>query len=72
MWFWVLGALSLVSEARSLPLKLSPLQMLCERMCMHTIGAEVLNVAFPVCHPFRHPEMTNVDMALGSGPTSLY
>ena len=72
--FGFLGASSPVSEARSLPLKLRPLHKLCERICMHKIGVEVLDGDFSVCHPFRHPEMTNVDMArpLGSGPTSLH
>ena len=57
-----------------LPLKLSPLYRLCESISMHTIDVKVLNGDFSVCHPFRHLEMTNVDMVgpLGSGPISLH
>ena len=66
--FGFLGASSPVGEARSLPLKLSPLHMLGERICMHKVGAEVLNGDFSVCHSLRHPKMTNIDMANLSDP----
>ena len=63
-----------VGKTRSLPFELSSLHRLRKHICMHKIGAEVLDGDVSFRHSFRHPEMTNVDVPgpLGSGPSSLH
>ena len=72
--FGFLGASSPVGEARSLPLKLSPLHRLSEHVSMHELGAKVLNDHVLVCHSFCHPKVTDIYVTrpLRSGTVTLH
>ena len=63
-----------VGKPFSLPLELSSLHWLSEHICMHKLGAQVLDDNVSVCHPFCHPKMTDVDVTgpLRSRPTALH